>query len=52
VVTLTATGFANPKLGIVWTFDHWEGACSGTARTCTVTMNTSQNVTAVFIDIS
>src|SRR5207302_1066292 len=40
-VTLTAT----PASG--WTFKAWGGACSGTG-TCTVTMNTSQNVSATF----
>ena len=41
-VTLTAT----PAPGFV--FAGWAGACSGTARTCTVTMNQSQNVQATF----
>jgi uncharacterized repeat protein (TIGR02543 family) len=30
-----------------WVFKGWGGACSGTG-TCTVTMNSSQNVTATF----
>ena len=41
-VTLTAT----PAPGFV--FAGWAGACTGTARTCTVTMNQSQNVQATF----
>jgi hypothetical protein len=41
-VTLTET----PASGA--TFTGWGGACSGTATTCTVTMNASQNVTAAF----
>jgi hypothetical protein len=51
-VTLTATPYANPKLGQAWAFDHWEGACSGTAKTCSLNMTLSRSVTAVFVDIS
>lgn len=51
VVTLTARGFVNPKLGIIWALDHWENGC-GTAPTCTVTMNTSKTVRAVFVLVS
>ena len=29
-------------------FDHWEGACSGSSPTCTVTMDQARSVTAVF----
>jgi Divergent InlB B-repeat domain len=49
-VTLTATGTSNPRLGIFWGFDHWEGACTGTVRTCTVTMTAARSVKAVFVD--
>ncbi len=42
VVTLTAT----PAIGS--SFAGWSGACAGTAATCTVTMDQSQNVTAHF----
>ena len=42
VVTLTAT----PNTGA--TFSGWDGACSGTSTTCTVTMSVSQNATASF----
>jgi RHS repeat-associated protein/uncharacterized repeat protein (TIGR02543 family) len=41
-VTLTAT----PAIGS--TFDGWMGACTGSASTCTVTMDQSQTVTARF----
>jgi uncharacterized repeat protein (TIGR02543 family) len=41
-VTLTASPFSNSM------FSGWSGACSGTASTCTVTMNTNQSVTASF----
>lgn len=41
-VTLTAT----PAPGFV--FAGWAGACTGAAKTCTVTMNQSQNVQATF----
>jgi len=41
-VTLTAT----PATGSI--FQGWTGACTGTAATCTVTMNQTQNVTASF----
>lgn len=51
VVTLTAKGFVNSKLGIIWAFDRWENGC-GTATTCTVTMNTSKTVRAVFVQVS
>ncbi|MGZ8222758.1 MAG: InlB B-repeat-containing protein [Methylobacter sp.] len=42
VVTLAAT----PATGS--TFNGWSGACTGTATTCTVTLDQSQNVTADF----
>ena len=42
VVTLTAT----PDPGSPWI--GWAGACSGTATTCTVTMNADRSVTANF----
>ena len=41
-VTLTAT----PTSGA--TFTSWGGACSGTARTCIVTMSVAKSVTATF----
>lgn len=41
-VTLAAT----PATGS--TFDGWSGACTGTAATCTVTMDQAQTVTASF----
>jgi len=31
-------------------FDHWQGACSGTASTCTVTLDSDKSVTAVWVD--
>jgi RHS repeat-associated protein/uncharacterized repeat protein (TIGR02543 family) len=42
LVTLTAT----PVTGS--TFEGWTGACTGTATTCTVTMDQTQNVSANF----
>ena len=42
VVTLTAT----PAAGSPWV--GWSGACSGTATTCTLTMNANYSVTANF----
>ena len=41
-VTLTATPNANSA------FSGWSGACSGTAATCQVTMNSNLSVTATF----
>ena len=41
-VTLTAA------VGAGTTFTGWSGACTGTATTCTVTMNAVQSVTATF----
>jgi len=41
-VTLTATAAANSS------FAGWTGGCSGTNPTCTVTLNASQQVTAIF----
>ena len=41
-VTLTASPSANSF------FSEWGGACSGTASTCTVTMNTNKTATASF----
>jgi hypothetical protein len=43
-VMLTAT----PAAGA--TFKQWGGACTGTTPTCTLTLNTSQNVTAIFVE--
>jgi len=43
-VTLTLT--ADPDAGS--TFTRWEGACSGTDAACSVTMDGSRDVTAVF----
>jgi uncharacterized repeat protein (TIGR02543 family) len=34
------------------TFRGWGGACTGTARTCTVTMNSAKSVTATFSSVS
>ncbi|NOT25978.1 MAG: hypothetical protein HOP16_07715 [Acidobacteria bacterium] len=42
VVTLTAT----PKVGSPWV--GWSGACTGSATTCSVTMNADKTVTANF----
>ena len=39
---------ANDPAG--FTFDHWTGDCTGTARACTTTMSTDRSVTAVFRD--
>ena len=41
-ITLTATA------GSRSTFTGWSGACSGTATTCTVSMNSDKSVTATF----
>ena len=41
-VTLTASAATDSV------FQSWSGACSGSAPTCTVTMNRSRNVTATF----
>jgi hypothetical protein len=50
VVTLTATPYANSHLDIYWTFDHWEGACSGsTTNVCTLTMTGNKTAKAVFV---
>ena len=42
VVTLTATSNANAI------FSGWNGSCGGSALTCTVTMDVSKSVTALF----
>jgi len=42
MVTLTAT----PAYGSA--FAHWSGACSGTSKTCTVSMTQYREVTATF----
>jgi hypothetical protein len=50
-VTLQAVDRDSDHLG----FDHWEGACTGTTPTCTVTMDQARSVTAVFapaVDVS
>jgi hypothetical protein len=43
-VTLNAVDQGSDHLA----FDHWEGACTGTTPTCTVTMDQAKSVTAVF----
>ncbi len=43
-VTLTET----PTSG--WIFKAWGGACSGSASTCTLAINSAQNVSATFTD--
>jgi uncharacterized repeat protein (TIGR02543 family) len=49
VVTLTATpGIASNFAVLFYTFDGWSGACTGTSRTCTVTMTQNQTVRASF----
>jgi hypothetical protein len=45
-VTLTAT----PEIGSG--FEGWSGACSGTATTCTVTMDAAKNVGAAFATVT
>ena len=50
VITLTAWDFSNQRLGIYWTFDHWEGALQWHLPTCTVSMTAARNARAVFID--
>jgi hypothetical protein len=50
VVTLTAEPLVSAQVGQVWRFDHWEGACAGSVKTCTVTMNAARSVRAVFLD--
>jgi hypothetical protein len=44
-VTLTAT----PAAG--WVFSQWSGACSGTATTCSLTINATTNVFATFTQV-
>jgi hypothetical protein len=48
VVSLTATPVVNTHQD--WTFDHWEGACTGSYRTCIVTMSAARSVRAVFVE--
>jgi hypothetical protein len=48
-VTLTPTPYMNQLKDIYYTFDHWEGACSGQAWTCTITMTGAKSVKAVFV---
>jgi hypothetical protein len=38
---------ANPADG--YRFKRWTGACSGSQRTCTVTLGLSKTVTATFV---
>jgi hypothetical protein len=40
---------ANPAPN--WSFAGWTGDCSGSARTCVVTMSAARNVTAVFTQL-
>ena len=44
-VTLTATPVAP------WSFDHWEGALTGSANPTTLLMNSNKTVTAVFLNV-
>jgi len=41
------TLLASPARG--YTFDHWQGSASGTSSTVTISMNSDQEVTAVFV---
>ena len=43
-MTLTATPVAG------WTFDHWEGALTGSANPTTLLMNSNKTLTAVFLN--
>jgi uncharacterized repeat protein (TIGR02543 family) len=45
IVTLTAT----PDTG--WVFLNWAGDCTGTAPTCTVTMDRDRSVIAYFLKL-
>ena len=49
VVTLTPTPHINEIHDIYYDFDHWEGACSGQAWTCTITVTGSKSAKAVFV---
>ena len=51
VVTLKATPLINLLKNIEWDLDRWEGACSGAAYTCTVTMSAVRTATAVFVRV-
>jgi hypothetical protein len=44
LVSLYPFDQASPNIG----FDHWEGACTGNAVPCVVTMDQARSVTAVF----
>ncbi|MFN2590153.1 MAG: hypothetical protein ABR518_05240 [Actinomycetota bacterium] len=44
-MTLTATAASGS------TFTGWSGACSGTAATCTVTMDAAKTATATFAKV-
>ena len=46
--TVTLTAVADPG----FTFTGWSGACTGTAVTCTVTMDGAKSVTASFNDLT
>ncbi len=48
--TATVTLTAKPYRG--FQFQNWSGACSGTATTCTVSMEASKSVEANFLDVS
>jgi thermitase len=48
-VHLTPTPSGNPQKGIINVFDHWEGACSASASTCTLTMSGTRSTKAVFV---
>jgi hypothetical protein len=48
-VTLTPTPHINEIHDIYYDFSHWEGACSGQAWTCTLTMTGAKSAKAVFV---
>jgi hypothetical protein len=49
VVTLRATELINPKTNISYSFDHWEGACSGQGIVCTISVTGATSTKAVFV---
>ena len=40
---------ANDTPGSGFVFDHWEGDCSGTQPTCSLTMDVSKDVAAIYV---
>jgi hypothetical protein len=50
-VLLYPAAAGTAQKGILWGFDHWEGACAGQGYPCALSMTGSRSTKAVFVRI-